>query len=73
MIAWLPETIFVSHIEGPGRGYPPIKVTGHSLENFENTPKRYQNLVLWACSKFISTPKRYQFNNNKSHNCHCKF
>ena len=45
----------------PG-GHSPIKVTG---ENFENTPKRYQNLVLWACTKFISTPKRYQFNNNK--------
>ena len=24
---------------------------GCSSENFENTPKRYQNLVLWACSK----------------------
>ena len=41
-----------------------IKVTGCSSENFENAPKRYQNLVLWACPKFISTPKRYKFNNN---------
>ena len=24
-------------------------------KKFENTPKRYQNLVLWACPKFIST------------------
>ena len=24
----------------------------------------YQNLVSWACPKFIFTPKRYQFNNN---------
>ena len=41
-----------------------IKVTGCSSENFENAPKRYQDLVLWACPKFISTPKRYKFNNN---------
>ena len=39
-----------------------IKVTGMLVEN---TPKRYQNLVLWACPKFISTPKRYQINDNK--------
>ena len=39
-----------------------ITVTGMLVEN---TPKRYQNLVLWACPKFISTPKRYQINNNK--------
>ena len=44
---------------------PLYKWRGCSSENFENTPKRYQNLVLWACTKFISTPKRYQFNNNK--------
>ena len=31
----------------------------------ENTPRRYQNLVLWACPKFISTPKRYQINDGK--------
>ena len=24
----------------------------------------YQNLVSWACPKFIFTPKSYQFNNN---------
>ena len=47
----------------PGE-YSPINVTGCSSENFENTPKRYQNLVLWACPKFISTLKWYQFNNN---------
>ena len=28
-----------------------IKVTGYLLENFDNTPKRYQNLVLWECPK----------------------
>ena len=39
--------------------YSPIKVTGVLVRNFENTPERYQNLVLWACPKFISTPKRY--------------
>ena len=46
---------------------------GCSYENFENTPKRYQSLVLWVCPKFISTSKRYQFNNNKSNDCHFKF
>ena len=48
----------------PG-GYSAIIVTGVLVGNFENTPKGYQNLVLWACPKVISTPKRYQFNNNK--------
>ena len=38
-----------------------ITVTGMLVEN---TPKRYQNLVLWACPKFILTPKRFQINNN---------
>ena len=38
-----------------------IKVTGYLSENFENTSKRYQNLVLWECPKFISTPKRQFF------------
>ena len=47
---------------------------GCLLENFENTPKRHQNLVLWAYPKFISTPKRYQneFNNNKLYNVSVK-
>ena len=36
-----------------------------------NNPKRYQNLVLWACPKFISTPKRYQFNNYNLCNWQC--
>ena len=31
-------------------GYSPIKVMGCPSENFENTSKRYQNLVLWACA-----------------------
>ena len=44
-----------------GEGYSPIKVTGYLSENFENTSKRYQNLVLWECPKFISTPKRQFF------------
>ena len=35
-------------------------------------PKRYQNLVLSACPKSISTPKMYQFNNNKLYNWHYK-
>ena len=58
----------------PGRGDTPLqKWRGCLSENFENTPKRYQNLVLRACPRFISTPKRYQFNNNKLYNWHCKF
>ena len=54
----------------PGRYYF-IKVMGVcSSQNFENTPRRYQNLVLWVCPKFISAPKRYQFNINKLYNWH---
>ena len=64
--------------EGGGGGPPPLtpggtplyRWRGCSSENFENTPKRYQNLVLWACPNFISTPKSYQFNNNKLYNWH---
>ena len=49
-----------------GRGGSPLwKWRGCLSENFDNSPNRYQNLVLWACPKFIFTPKRYQFNNNK--------
>ena len=44
-----------------GEGYSPIKVTGYLSENFENTSKRYQNLVLWECPKFISTPQEAVF------------
>ena len=44
----------------PG-GHSSIKVTGVcSSQNFENTPRRYQNLVLWV----------YQFNINKLYNWH---
>ena len=43
---------------GGGGGAPPKKGAGGVWgKNHEsNTPKRYQNLVLWACPKFISTP-----------------
>ena len=48
----------------PGEeGYSPIKVTGYLSENFENTSKRYQNLVLWACPKWadeVIFRKKYQ-------------
>ena len=54
-------------------GVPPYKSDERARrKNFHNTPKRYRNLVLWTCSKFISTPKRYQFNNNKVYIWHCK-
>ena len=58
---------------GWGGGYSPSKMTGLLVGNFENTPKRYQKLVLWACPEFISTPKRYQSNNDKLYNWHCTF
>ena len=46
----------------PAGGNSHIKVTGMLVEN---TPKRYQNLVLCACPNFISILKGYQINNNK--------
>ena len=52
----------------------PYKSDRSARRKFDNTPKRHQNLVLWACPKLISTPKRYQFINYKSvYNWHCKF
>ena len=46
---------------------------GNSYIHFEKkilkrTPKRYQNLILWAWLKFIFIPKRYQYYyyNNKT-------
>ena len=38
---------------------------GGARRKISRTPEGYQNLVLWASPKFISTPKRYQINNNK--------
>ena len=63
------------NLEGPGLegGILPKQMMGCSAQNFENTPKRYQNLVLWACPKFNSIPKRYQFNSNKLYNWYLKF
>ena len=49
-----------------GGGYSPIKVR-------EVLVRKLQNLVLWACPKFISTHKMYQFNDNKLYNWHYKF
>ena len=49
----------------------PYKWWWFSSEDFENTPKRYQSLVLWACPKFIFALKGYHFNNNKLYNWHC--
>ena len=49
----------------------PCKSDGGARHKISRTPLRYQNLVLWACPKFISTPERYQFYNNKF--WHCKF
>ena len=57
----------------PGENVLPYKSDrGARGKNFKNTPKMYENLVLRACSKFISTPNRYQFNNNNLYNWHCK-
>ena len=50
---------------GPG-GYPSHKsYRGARRKIREHQTKRYQNLVLWACPKFIAILKRYHFNNNK--------
>ena len=51
-----------------GRGgvlpYKSVRVARRKI--WRTPPKRYENLVLRVCPKFISTPtKRYQFNNNK--------
>ena len=42
-----------------GGGDSHIKVTRVIVGNFEKTPKRYQNSVLWAWSEQFFTPKRY--------------
>ena len=44
-----------------GGGYSPMNWRGCLSGNFENTPKRYQNLVLWAChlvTNSFSPPRR---------------
>ena len=56
-----------------GEGVLPYKSDGGACRKFDNTPKRYQNLVLSACPKLISTPKRYQFINYKLYDWHCNF
>ena len=43
-----------------GRGYSPIKVTVELVGKFQKHPWKVQNLVLWACRKFIYNPKRYR-------------
>ena len=37
---------------------------GNPTGRYVEPCKMYQNLVSWACPKFIFTPKSYQFNNN---------
>ena len=55
-------------------GVLPYKSDGGARRKISRTPiKATSNLVFRACPKFISTPKRYQFNNNKLYNWHCKF
>ena len=39
----------VTQLPRGGEGYSPMNWRGCLSGNFENTPKRYQNLVLWAC------------------------
>ena len=39
----------VTQLPPGGGGYSPMNWRGCLSGNFENTPKRYQNLVLWAC------------------------
>ena len=45
----LPRYLARNVTQLPGGGYSPMNWRGCLSENFENTPKRYQNLVLWAC------------------------
>ena len=55
-------------------GVLPYKSDGGARRKISRTPiKGTSNLVFRACPKFISTPKRYQFNNNKLYNWHWKF
>ena len=67
--AFIREGRLIQSVVGEGfyyrrdQGYYPTKVTGCSSENFENTRKRYPNLVLWACPKLISTLRVNQLNN----------
>ena len=56
-----------------GGGYSPTKVTGVLVGKFRKHPEKVPESFLWACSKFISNPKRYQFNHNKLYNWRCKF
>ena len=35
------------------------------VENFERTPKSYEDRVLWTWLKMFTTPKSYQFCNDK--------
>ena len=37
-VTLVPGTTFVSHIEGPGGGYSPIKVTGVLVGKFREHP-----------------------------------
>ena len=74
-----PETIFVSHIEGPGGGHSPIKVTGVLVEKFREHPQKVPESCFMDMSQIHfhppppPLPARYQFNNNKLYNWHCKF
>ena len=43
---------------GEGGGYSPTKVTGVLVGKFRKHPKKVPESFLWACSKFISNPKR---------------
>ena len=52
--------MFVNNSPTTRGGYPLQKWRECSLENFENTPEGYQNLVLWVCLKFLSPTKWYQ-------------
>ena len=45
-------------LRGPGGFH--IKVTGVFVGFLKLTPKRYQDLVLWAWPQVNFTPKRYQ-------------
>ena len=46
---------------GEGGTHSNVKRMGVSSENFEKTPKRYQDLVLWPWLDIVFTSKKYQY------------
>ena len=65
LILWAMHS-FMHAVLSRGRGYCHTKVTGCSSDILKETPKRYQDLVLWAWLQENFTAKRYQLKQNIS-------